>query len=173
VQDTELYRHLLGIEKPWAVARVELAVSEQRVHVFVEHQAGEEFACPECGKKLGVYDHAEERTWRHLDSCQFATMLRARIPRVQCPEHGVRQAGVPWAEPRSRFTLLFERFAIDVLLETDVAGAAKFSASAGTRRTTSCNAPWLAGALASRVVSRDESASTRRPSPSATSTSRS
>jgi transposase len=76
VQDTELYRHLLGIEKPWTVARVALAVSEQRVHVFVEHKAGEEFACPECGKKLGVYDHAEERTCRHLDSCQFATMLR-------------------------------------------------------------------------------------------------
>jgi Helix-turn-helix domain of transposase family ISL3 len=31
---------------------------------------------------------------------------------------------VPWAEPRSRFTLLFERFAIDVLLETEVPGAA-------------------------------------------------
>ena len=30
-----------------------------------------------------------------------------------------------WAEARSRFTLLFERFAIDVLKETDVAGAAK------------------------------------------------
>lgn len=93
--------------------------------VFVEHKPGEEFTCPECGKKFGVYDHAEERTWRHLDSCQFATMLRARIPRVACPEHGVLQASVPWAEPRSRFTLLFERFAINVLLETDVAGAAK------------------------------------------------
>jgi transposase len=125
VKDTELYRHLLGIEKPWTVARVDLAVKEQRVDVFVEHKPGEEFTCPECGKKLGVYDHAEERTWRHLDSCQFATMLRARVPRVECPDHGVRQASVPWAEPRSRFTLLFERFAISVLLETDVAGAAK------------------------------------------------
>lgn len=47
------------------------------------------------------------------------------MPRVQCPEHGVRQARVPWAEARSRFTLLFERFAIDVLLQTDVAGAAR------------------------------------------------
>jgi len=125
VKDTELYTHLLGIAKPWSVARVELEVKEQSVNVFVEHKPGEEFTCPECGRKLGVYDHAEERSWRHLDSCQFTTMLRARIPRVQCPEHGVRQASVPWAEPRSRFTLLFERFAIDVLLETDVAGAAK------------------------------------------------
>jgi transposase len=125
MQDTELYRHLLGIKKPWSVAKVELAVKEQRVDVFVEHKPGQEFACPECDRKLGVYDHAEERTWRHLDSCHFATVLRARIPRVECPDHGVRQAKVPWAEPRSRFTLLFERFAISVLLETDVAGASK------------------------------------------------
>jgi transposase len=32
---------------------------------------------------------------------------------------------VPWAEPRSRFTLLFERLAIDVLRECDIKGAAK------------------------------------------------
>jgi transposase len=125
MKDTDLYRHLLGLESPWTVARVNLAVKEQRVDVFAEHKKGIAFACPECGRKLAIYDHAEERTWRHLDSCQFATMLHARVPRVECPEHGVKQAGVPWAEPRSRFTLLFERFAIDVLLETDVAGAAK------------------------------------------------
>jgi hypothetical protein len=72
-----------------------------------------------------LHDHDDERTWRHLDSCNFQTILHARVPRVNCPTHGVRQARVPWAEPRSRFTSLFERFAIDVLLETNVAGAAK------------------------------------------------
>jgi transposase len=30
---------------------------------------------------------------------------------------------VPWAEPTSRFTALFERLAIDVLLETSISGA--------------------------------------------------
>ncbi|MFT7511007.1 MAG: transposase, partial [Candidatus Omnitrophota bacterium] len=28
-----------------------------------------------------------ERRWRHLDSCQFKTFVRANVPRVQCPEH--------------------------------------------------------------------------------------
>jgi transposase len=37
----------------------------------------------------------------------------------------VRQARVPWAEPKSRFTLMFERFVIDVLRETDVLGATR------------------------------------------------
>jgi transposase len=72
-----------------------------------------------------LYDHEPERTWRHLDSCHFETHLHARVPRVECPEHGIRQTKVAWAEPRSRFTLLFERFAIDILLESDVAGAAR------------------------------------------------
>jgi transposase len=44
------------------------------------------------------------------------THLHARIPRVQCPEHGVVQVSVPWAEERGRFTLLMERFIIEALL---------------------------------------------------------
>lgn len=37
---------------------------------------------------------------------------------VECPTHGVKSAIVPWAEPHNRFTMLFERFAIDVLQMT-------------------------------------------------------
>jgi len=40
-------------------------------------------------------------------------------------EHGVRNVTVPWALPGSRFTLPFERHAIDTLLETDVLGGAR------------------------------------------------
>jgi transposase len=55
---------------------------------------------------------------------QFKTMLNAAVPRVKCPEHGFKQANVPWAGKNSRFTLLFERFSIDVLLATqNVKGA--------------------------------------------------
>jgi transposase len=49
---------------------------------------------------------------------QFKTLLRAAVPRVECPEHGVKQVKFPRAKPRSRFTLLFERLAIDVLRST-------------------------------------------------------
>lgn len=124
MRDTELYRHLLGLETPWTVANVELKVKELRVDVWAEH-GDTVWPCPECGKAFALYDHAPERSWRHLDSCQFMTYLHARIPRVKCSEHGVHQVRVPWAEPKSRFTALFERMAIDVLKETDVTGAAR------------------------------------------------
>jgi transposase len=107
------------------VDRVNLDVKGQRVDVWAEHSEGAAWACPQCRKRLPLYDHAEERTWRHLDSCQFQTHLHARIPRVECGEHGVVQVTVPWAEPRSRFTLLFERLAIDVLSQCDVSGATR------------------------------------------------
>ena len=125
MKDTELYQHLLGLQSPWHVERVELDVKAQRVSVWAEHDSAATFGCPECGAVCPLHDHDQERSWRHLDSCQFETHLRARVPRVRCDEHGVRQARVPWAEPRSRFTMLFERFAIDVLRETDVSGGAK------------------------------------------------
>jgi transposase len=51
-------------------------------------------------------------------------MLIARKPRVNCPKHGVKIVLVPWAEKNSRFTIMFVRFAIDVLLAPQtVAGA--------------------------------------------------
>ena len=65
------------------------------------------------------------RVWRHLDSCQFQTFLRAEPPRVKCPERGVRQVRLPWAAPHARFTLLFEAFAIQVLQQTSIQAARK------------------------------------------------
>jgi transposase len=125
MQDTALYQYLLGLQSPWTVSRVNLDVNGQRVDVWAEHPEDASWACPHCAKTLPLYDHADERTWRHLDSCQFQTYLHARIPRVECGEHGVVQILVPWAEPRSRFTLLFERLAIDVLSQCDVTGATR------------------------------------------------
>lgn len=125
MRDTELYQHLLGLVGPWTVSRVDLSVETGRVDVWAEHPRRTLFRCSECERELAVYDHSEERSWRHLDSCAFLTYLHAAPPRVDCPEHGVRQARVPWAEPHSRFTVLFERLAIDVLKECDVTGAAR------------------------------------------------
>ena len=124
MNDVELYQAVLGIESPWKVARVKLALDEGQVDVHVEHGRGERFACPQCAAMCPVYDHAPERTWRHLDTCQYRTLLHAEPPRVKCSEHGVRQVRLPWAERKSQFTLLFEAFAIDVLRATDVSRAA-------------------------------------------------
>lgn len=116
---TELYRQILGICAPWYVDGVELDHRGAKVTVQLEHQA-EGFCCPKCGVAVSVYDHAEARTWRHLDTCQFETLLTARVPRVKCARCGVLTATIPWAAPHGRFTLLFECFALDVLFAVQV-----------------------------------------------------
>src|SRR5438876_3098719 len=97
---------------PWQVERVELKLSQGEVHVYLAHQNQPEWACAECGALGPLYDHQPEREWRHLDTCQYRTILHAAPPRLQCPEHGVRVVKLSWAEPGSRFTALFEALAI-------------------------------------------------------------
>ena len=75
------------------------------------------WACAECGAEAKPYDHQAERGWRHLDTCQYQTILHARPPRAEYPQHGVRVVKPPWAEPSSRFTALFEALAIEWLKE--------------------------------------------------------
>jgi transposase len=115
MQDRQLYAEILGIRAPWFVERVELKVTEGEVHVHLDHDDVLSWPCAECGEACRPYDHQPERQWRHLDTCQYRTILHARPPRSECDQHGVRVVKLPWAEPGGRFTALFERLAIDWL----------------------------------------------------------
>ena len=95
--------------------RVELKLADGEVHIHLAHEPGIQWSCPECDRLCPLYDHQPERRWRHLDTCQYRTILHAEPPRSQCPEHGARAVKLPWAEPSSRFTAMFERLAIDWL----------------------------------------------------------
>jgi len=110
----EHYKQLLGLPDPWEVEEVKLSIKDLQVDVHLSY-GGEEAPCPECQKRCSIYDHSRERTWRHLDTMQFTTLIHCATPRIKCPEHGVRNAEIPWAGKHSRFTLLFEGFAVEVL----------------------------------------------------------
>lgn len=124
MRDKELYTQILGIRSPWQVADVELSVEAGEVKVYVEQESGAEQCCPKCGKARPGYDR-RRRQWRHLDTCQFKTLLVADVPRVECPEHGVITVDVPWSEPGSGFTALFEALVIDWLREASVAAVSR------------------------------------------------
>lgn len=110
------YSLLLGLTPPWLVTNVDLNTVEKRVEIEVIWPSGTQVKCPDCQKICSIKDHREERTWRHLDTMQFNTIIKSRVPRADCSEHGAKTVDVPWTGPNSRFTLLFERFAIDVLM---------------------------------------------------------
>ena len=124
MNDKKLYEQILGISSPWHVERVELKLDEGQILIGVEGSSEVEI-CPECGRKCGRYDSSERR-WRHLDTCQYQTILIATVPRIKCADHGVKQVRVPWAEERSRFTAMFESLVIDWLQATEnIAAVAK------------------------------------------------
>jgi transposase len=115
MRDHELYRRILGIEAPWYVDSVELKLEVGEIHVRLAHHDTIDCPCPECGTACKPYGHQPERQWRHLDICQYQTILHAEPPRSECQEHGVWVVKLPWAEPSNRFTALFEAPAIESL----------------------------------------------------------
>ena len=47
------------------------------------------------------------------------------MPRTDCPDHGVKRIGVPWARVGSRFTLMFEQAAMTLAREMPVLAATR------------------------------------------------
>src|SRR5450432_3326508 len=123
-QDLVLFQAALGLSDPWRVTSVEFDVEAKRLDLRVDFPKGSVFCCPEC-ERSGLKAHdTEEKTWRHLDFFQHQAYLTARVPRVECPEHNVRLVAVPWARPRSGFTLLFEALVMAMVGEMPVASVA-------------------------------------------------
>jgi hypothetical protein len=87
VDDKSLYAAILGVTQPWAVEKVELRLTDGEVHVWVALPTDTRWVCPECQAGAPIHDH-RERVWRHLDTCQYRTLVHAQVPRLTCPTHG-------------------------------------------------------------------------------------
>jgi transposase len=124
MRNLSVWTELLGLTPPWRVASVELALRQGEVRISVEVEPGAKLICPICGQTCPGYDK-RQRSWRHLDTMQYRTIVTGGIPRVECPEHGVVQVSVPWAEPGARFTALFEALVIDWLHEASLLAVAR------------------------------------------------
>lgn len=140
----EHYAAALGLTPPWVITDIDLNVEDQRLDIVVSYES-KQGACPLCGNACPVEDHREERSRRHLNMMQFTTTIRCRVPRVSCPVHKRKTLVTPWAGARSHFTLLFERFAVEVLQAT----------TSVTKATTLLSISWFqAQLLMERAVAR-------------------
>ena len=124
MRDKQLYAQILGIKRLWQVSHVELTQSKEEVTVHVEQTARAKQCCPTCGQVSPGYD-SRKRRWRHLDTCQYKTIVVADVPRVRCKEHGVITVTVPWAEPNSGYTIMFEALVIDWLQEASTSAVSR------------------------------------------------
>ena len=135
MEQNDLFAMGLGLEKPWKVVRSGLEASGEGtkiLYVDIDFEDGEKFACPSCGKRCAVYD-SEVKRWRHMNFWQHSTYLSARVPRVECPEHKVKQVSVPWARAGSGFTLMFEALIMALAKEMAISAIAKLVGEYDTR----------------------------------------
>jgi transposase len=118
----------LGLAAPWHVVDQRLETDKQpnELHLAVAAEHGARFACPTCGRLCKAHDY-KETSWRHLNFFQHTCIVSARVPRTDCPEHGVLRIDVPWARPGSGFTLLFEQAVLMLMREMPVAAAARIA----------------------------------------------
>lgn len=125
MRDTDLYSRVLGIVSPWFVVDVTVDESAETITVELGIEKGSLFACPSCGREGCLPKDHRERVWRHLDTCQFKTFVKAPVPRTDCPECGVKTVAPPWSLKHGRFTQLFERLIIDLLCEMSISAACR------------------------------------------------
>jgi len=111
---TNHYHALLGLDQNWRVTSVDFQPANKSVDIDIEF-CGTTMSCPKCRATCSQADMAPKRTWRHLDTMQFVTLIHASAPRSKCIQCGVLTLQVPWADKHSRFTLMFERVAIEVI----------------------------------------------------------
>ena len=116
----------LGLEEPWYIQGAEFREKEREVHIFVGVRDEAVFTCPRCGSATNRHGYEKkERVWRHGDCMFYPSYIHCRRPRIHCPNCGVIQINAPFERKNSRFTLLFEGYAMLILADMPRAKGAK------------------------------------------------
>ena len=88
---------------------------DQRVVVEVVLKKGQVWGDSTDATKRTHINGWTERQWRHLDTCQFEAIIKARVPQLKYGDGTVEELTVPWAERYSRVTPLMAAFVIKLL----------------------------------------------------------
>lgn len=122
----EMFAQSIGLKEPWYIERAEFSEEKREVHIYVKTRKTSKYPCSECGELCERYDDEEdERIWRHGDVVFFPCYVHCRRPRTKCKKHGVHVVEAPWARKGSRYTLLFESYAMMLMKSMPVEHARK------------------------------------------------
>ncbi len=122
----EMFAESIGLKEPWYIEKAGYDEGSREVHIYVNTRKTSKYPCPECGKLCERYDDEEkERIWRHGDVVFFPCFVHCRRPRVKCPQDGYHVVSAPWARKGSRYTLLFESYAMMLMQSMPIENARK------------------------------------------------
>jgi transposase len=111
------FSRLLRLDGVW-VRRVQFNADRVVVWVALRRRR---LRCPLCEFSTPHRHNRQqvESVWRHLDLGVWRLELRARLRRLECPQHGVRVEQVPFARHASGFTRDFEQLVAWLATRTD------------------------------------------------------
>ena len=125
----ELLLDLLQLGEGWEPSQVQFSKAAGTLTIALQAlpSAWERQSCPRCqSPKLDSIDCTKKQIWRHLDGFNHKTLLECVLPRAKCSGCGHRFPLKPqWQGKTRHFTRSFEAFALSVIRETTVRGAAR------------------------------------------------
>ena len=106
MRTTTIFKRLLDLP---GVTITDVELQSDKVVVKVKLRRFK-LTCSECSftTKARYDTRPAPSSWRHLDLGRWHLEVRADLSRIDCPTHGTRIEGVPFARPGSRFTRDFE-----------------------------------------------------------------
>ena len=105
----------------------EINNEEEIVVIRARPKSRDRNRCPKCNKRCKGYDSSNKiRRWRSLDFGSYRVYMEAFAPRIECPQHGILVAKVPWARHDSDYTYDFETAVTWLTLHTTAQDVAEY-----------------------------------------------
>lgn len=109
MQSKRVWARVLGVERGVVIERVDGGDHGDDIVVSCRLRRGRAGRCGQCGRRCRGYDQGDgRRRWRALDAGTVRVFIEADAPRVECPEHAVTVAAVPWARHGAGHTKAFD-----------------------------------------------------------------
>lgn len=111
----QLYEEMLDLKEPWSVKNVTLSKATNQLIIEIALKKGVIWADPTNAGARAHINGWTERQWRHLDTCQYKTIIKAKVPQLKYSDGTVKELPVPWADRYARLSLAMESFVVDLL----------------------------------------------------------
>ena len=109
MQSRRLWARAVGVDRRVVIESVDVDEGDDSVVVSCRLRKNAKLRCGVCERRSGRYDHGEgRRRWRALDAGTTRVFVEADASRVNCADHGVTVAWVPWARHGAGHTRDFD-----------------------------------------------------------------